>query len=201
VSTGRVFDKIVNPDETHEIEGIIAEGEYYGMQTFDQSLLKLYQRGEYAEALKREEERCRMRLVLVRLVAADDGLEQMLDRDSVECEVDGRATLGGNDPEAMTSVSELVEHDVHPVADGDRVVQRLVVGAIDAHELVDACGVEGLHLRLEPRPADGGQELGLGVVAAEHGLRGMAHRREDDRAGVDDSAVEIEQDDREAHPA
>ena len=45
VSTGRVFDKIVNPDETHEIEQIIAEGEYYGMQTFDQSLLGLYKQG------------------------------------------------------------------------------------------------------------------------------------------------------------
>ncbi len=45
VATGRVFDKIVNPDETHEIDEIIADGEYYGMQTFDQSLLSLYQRG------------------------------------------------------------------------------------------------------------------------------------------------------------
>jgi twitching motility protein PilT len=46
VATGRVFDKIVNADETHEIEEIIADGEYYGMQTFDQSLLGLYQRGQ-----------------------------------------------------------------------------------------------------------------------------------------------------------
>ena len=45
VATGRVFDKIVNPDETHEIEQIIAEGEYYGMQTFDQSLFGLYKNG------------------------------------------------------------------------------------------------------------------------------------------------------------
>src|SRR5581483_1094394 len=45
VATGRVFDKITNPDETHEIDAIIADGEYYGMQTFDQSLLALYQRG------------------------------------------------------------------------------------------------------------------------------------------------------------
>jgi len=45
VSTGRIFDKIVNPDETHEIESIIAEGEYYGMQTFDQSLFNLYKNG------------------------------------------------------------------------------------------------------------------------------------------------------------
>ena len=53
VATGRVFDKIVNPDETHEIEIIIAEGEFYGMQTFDQSLLDLYGRGviELREAM------------------------------------------------------------------------------------------------------------------------------------------------------
>ncbi len=53
VATGRVFDKIVNPDETHEIEQIIAEGEYYGMQTFDQTLLNLYGNGviELREAL------------------------------------------------------------------------------------------------------------------------------------------------------
>ena len=41
VATGRVFDKIVDPDETHTIEEVIAEGEYYGMQTFDQCLLGL----------------------------------------------------------------------------------------------------------------------------------------------------------------
>ena len=53
VATGRVFDKIVNPEETHEIEEIIAEGEFYGMQTFDQSLLDLYGRGviELREAM------------------------------------------------------------------------------------------------------------------------------------------------------
>src|SRR5207237_6629235 len=45
VATGRVFDKIVNAEETHEIEEIIADGEFYGMQTFDQSLLALHRRG------------------------------------------------------------------------------------------------------------------------------------------------------------
>jgi len=53
VATGRIFDKIVNADETHEIENIISEGEYYGMQTFDQSLLGIYSDGliELREAL------------------------------------------------------------------------------------------------------------------------------------------------------
>ncbi|MER3522231.1 MAG: hypothetical protein C4317_08760 [Acidimicrobiia bacterium] len=45
VMTGRVFDKIVKPEETHQIPEIIAEGEYYGMQTFDQSLFNLYKNG------------------------------------------------------------------------------------------------------------------------------------------------------------
>jgi twitching motility protein PilT len=45
VTTGRVFDKIVDEQATHEIEEIIKDGSYYGMQTFDQSLLELYQKG------------------------------------------------------------------------------------------------------------------------------------------------------------
>ncbi len=46
VATGRVFDKIMNPDETHDLEQVIADGEYYGMQTFDQALLALYRTGQ-----------------------------------------------------------------------------------------------------------------------------------------------------------
>ena len=39
VVTGRVQDLILNPEETGKITEVIAEGEYYGMRTFDQSLL------------------------------------------------------------------------------------------------------------------------------------------------------------------
>jgi twitching motility protein PilT len=45
VMTGRVRDFILDPDQTHNIHTAIREGEYYGMQTFDQSLLTLYERG------------------------------------------------------------------------------------------------------------------------------------------------------------
>ncbi len=45
MATSRVFDKIINADETHELEQVIAEGEYYGMQTFDQSLFGLHKNG------------------------------------------------------------------------------------------------------------------------------------------------------------
>ena len=45
VVTGRVQDLILNPDETGKISEVIAEGEFYGMQTFDQALLKFVMDG------------------------------------------------------------------------------------------------------------------------------------------------------------
>jgi twitching motility protein PilT len=45
INNGRVADRILDPDRTSEIHQIIAEGDYYGMQTFDQSLLQLVLRG------------------------------------------------------------------------------------------------------------------------------------------------------------
>ncbi len=45
VMTGRIFDRIVDPEDPETIEDIIADGEYYGMQTFDQSLFGLYKNG------------------------------------------------------------------------------------------------------------------------------------------------------------
>ena len=41
VNTGRVAERISDADKTAEIHEVIAEGEYYGMCTFDQSLLQL----------------------------------------------------------------------------------------------------------------------------------------------------------------
>ena len=38
--TGRVHDMILDPKLTGQLPEVIAEGEYYGMQTFDQHLLK-----------------------------------------------------------------------------------------------------------------------------------------------------------------
>jgi twitching motility protein PilT len=49
VVTGRVQDLILNPQETGRITEVIAEGEYYGMQTFDQALLKHVVAGNIAE--------------------------------------------------------------------------------------------------------------------------------------------------------
>ena len=46
VMTGTVRECIVDPDKTHMIRDAMEEGMYYGMQTFDQSLLRLYQDGK-----------------------------------------------------------------------------------------------------------------------------------------------------------
>ena len=54
VTTGRIQDFIMDPTQTGQIEQAISEGEYYGMQTFDQALLKLVQEDkvDYDEALR-----------------------------------------------------------------------------------------------------------------------------------------------------
>jgi len=45
VNNGRVADRIIDPTLTSEINLIIEEGEFYGMQTFEVSLLGLVRRG------------------------------------------------------------------------------------------------------------------------------------------------------------
>ena len=49
INTGRVFERIVDPEQTAEILDVIAEGDFYGMQTFDQALVKLVQEGTVDE--------------------------------------------------------------------------------------------------------------------------------------------------------
>jgi twitching motility protein PilT len=43
--TSRVRDFILDPEQSHMIADAIKEGDFYGMQTFDQALLKLYEGG------------------------------------------------------------------------------------------------------------------------------------------------------------
>ena len=45
VANGRVQNCIIDPVKGGELHEIIADGEYYGMQTFDQALAELYARG------------------------------------------------------------------------------------------------------------------------------------------------------------
>ena len=45
VNNGRIADRIVDPVRTSEIIDILADGAFYGMQTFDQSLVSLVKQG------------------------------------------------------------------------------------------------------------------------------------------------------------
>ncbi len=54
VVTGRVQDLILNPNETGRITEVISEGEYYGMQTFDQALLGHVMAGNITEETAHE---------------------------------------------------------------------------------------------------------------------------------------------------
>ena len=49
VSTGRVYDRVIDPEATIEIRDIIGEGGFYGMQTFDQALVALVEAGLVTE--------------------------------------------------------------------------------------------------------------------------------------------------------
>jgi twitching motility protein PilT len=46
VNTGRVAERVADPDKTAEIHDVMAEGGFYGMMTFDQSLLSLVREGK-----------------------------------------------------------------------------------------------------------------------------------------------------------
>ena len=46
VMTSRIYEFVMDPGQLAQIEDAIAEGGYYGMQTFDQHLLELYRDGE-----------------------------------------------------------------------------------------------------------------------------------------------------------
>jgi twitching motility protein PilT len=54
VATGRIRDMIMDRDETARIPEAIAEGEFYGMQTFDQGLMRYIEEGKVSleEALR-----------------------------------------------------------------------------------------------------------------------------------------------------
>jgi twitching motility protein PilT len=41
INTGRVAERILNPEQTSTIVDVIRDGDFYGMQTFDQALVKL----------------------------------------------------------------------------------------------------------------------------------------------------------------
>jgi twitching motility protein PilT len=79
VVTGRVKDLIMNPEETGKITEVISEGEYYGMRTFDQSLLQYVMEGKIAEdvALEFASSRHDFKLMLAAGGQRASGIEQL----------------------------------------------------------------------------------------------------------------------------
>jgi twitching motility protein PilT len=95
VVTGRVQDLILNPNETGRITEVIAEGEYYGMQTFDQALLKHVMAGNITEevALDAASSPHDFKLMLQAQGQRASGIEQVMqngvDTDPDEAPVEG----------------------------------------------------------------------------------------------------------------
>ena len=84
VVTGRVQDLILNPNETGKITEVIAEGEYYGMQTFDQALLKHVMAGTITEedAMARASSPHDFKLMLQAGGQRASGIEQVMQNGS-----------------------------------------------------------------------------------------------------------------------
>ncbi len=79
VANGRIRQCIVDPEITSEIEQIVAEGEYYGMRTFDQSLAGLMEEGVVTlqEALEGATNPHDLRVVLERRGLVRTGTSQV----------------------------------------------------------------------------------------------------------------------------
>jgi twitching motility protein PilT len=91
VVTGRIQDLILNPEETGRITEVISQGDYYGMQTFDQALLGYVTDGIVSEevALETASSPHDFKLMLQAKGQRASGIEQVLDGgdSAVEAEV------------------------------------------------------------------------------------------------------------------
>ncbi len=95
IVTGRVQDLILNPNETGKISEVISEGEFYGMQTFDQALLGYVTAGQISEevAMQTATSPHDFKLMLASQGRRASGLEQMMGDNGGE-PADAPATSG-----------------------------------------------------------------------------------------------------------
>jgi len=79
--TGRIQDLILNPEETGKITEVIAEGDFYGMQTFDQALLGYVSEGIVYEevAMETASSPHDFKLMLTARGQRASGIEQVMD--------------------------------------------------------------------------------------------------------------------------
>jgi twitching motility protein PilT len=86
VVTGRIQDLIMNPEETGKITEVISEGDFYGMQTFDQALLGYVSKGVVSEEIAMETASSPhdFKLMLSAQGQRASGIEQVMDGRQVE---------------------------------------------------------------------------------------------------------------------
>ena len=152
-----------------------------------------------AQELERVCERRRIGLVPLGVVRADDDVEEPLQRQIGEGQPHRLAPLRSHDAEPSPLLLERRQDIGHARTLDELGVQRLVVLAVAGDELIGPIGRDQLHLLHQPGAPDRAPELVVRDIPAEHCLRRVPHRRDDDRAGVDHGAVEVEENDREAH--
>jgi hypothetical protein len=151
------------------------------------------------QALQRREDRLGMRLVVLRLLRGDNRVEVALEREDGEGEIHGLPPLRRDDAELPPLGVQALEHALDALEGDEVVVERRVVLAVDADELVGALLVEGSHLLVDVGAADRGREHLVRDLAFENRLGGVPERGDDDLPRVDQRAVEIEEDGRIAH--
>jgi twitching motility protein PilT len=86
VATGRVRDMIMDREETARIPEAIAEGEFYGMQTFDQALMRYIEAGKVTldEALRASSRPHDLKLMLAAGGRDAASVESLIERHQAE---------------------------------------------------------------------------------------------------------------------
>jgi twitching motility protein PilT len=81
IATNRIKDMIVDPEQTGKIEEAIADGQYYGMQTFDQALLTHLQAGNISmdEAMKAATSPHDFKLAVAAGGSSTNGIEKVME--------------------------------------------------------------------------------------------------------------------------
>jgi hypothetical protein len=137
--------------------------------------------------------------VAVGHVGGDDGVEIALEGEDRKGEIDGLTTLGSHDPELAALLRERLHELLDAVEGLELVVERAIVLAVDPDELVYVGGRKDAHLVVKVRAPDERRDLLLLDVASKHLARGVLEGGEDDRAGIDERPVEVEEHGRVAH--
>ena len=111
----------------------------------------------------------------------------------------GDGTIGKLLPSFLVVGAESHVGEPFEGLDANLLAAELIADLSMNDALCDVIRRKRRHLSLEAGTADRLQQLLVGVVASQYLLRRVPHRGEDDPAGVDDGAVEVEEHDRKPH--